>query len=82
MMTINQDSRGWDWETTSPINTNSMLMETSELVWIITLAIMAVLTFSLRYLGRGSGGRAIVHDISNTLTLNYAIGDFTGGTFY
>ncbi|CAI9684438.1 hypothetical protein HZQ11_18400 [Elizabethkingia anophelis] len=33
----------------------------------------------LRYLGRGSGGRAIVHDISNTLTLNYA-NDFTGGT--
>ncbi|HAY3537111.1 hypothetical protein [Elizabethkingia anophelis] len=33
----------------------------------------------LRYLGRGSGGRAIVHDISNTLTLNYA-NDFSGGT--
>ncbi|KUY30850.1 hypothetical protein [Elizabethkingia ursingii] len=33
----------------------------------------------LRYLGRGSGGRAIVHDNSNTLTLNYA-NDFTGGT--
>ena len=29
--------------------------------------------------GRGSGGRAIVHDASNILTLNYE-GDFTGGT--
>lgn len=28
---------------------------------------------------RGSGGRAIVHDEANTLTLNYD-GDFTGGT--
>ncbi|HIB8181848.1 hypothetical protein HZQ67_07200 [Elizabethkingia anophelis] len=33
----------------------------------------------LRYLGRGSGGRAIVHDNNNTLTLNYA-NDFSGGT--
>jgi hypothetical protein len=33
----------------------------------------------MRYLGRGSGGRAIVHDDENRLTLNYA-GDFSGGT--
>ena len=33
----------------------------------------------LRFLARGSGGRAMVHDNNNTLTLNYA-GDFTGGT--
>ena len=32
----------------------------------------------LRYLGR-AGGRAIVHDNNNTLTLNYA-NDFSGGT--
>ncbi|WP_374441919.1 hypothetical protein [Epilithonimonas sp.] len=28
---------------------------------------------------RGTGGRAIVHDVNNTLSLNYE-GDFTGGT--
>ncbi len=32
----------------------------------------------LRATGRGSGGRAIVHDGGNTLTLNFG-GDFTGG---
>lgn len=31
-----------------------------------------------RYLPRGNGGRAFVHDTNNTLTINYA-GDFTGG---
>ncbi|RFM27651.1 hypothetical protein [Deminuibacter soli] len=34
---------------------------------------------NFRYLGRGSGGRAIVHDEGNTLVLNFA-GDFSGGT--
>ncbi len=34
---------------------------------------------SLRYLARGSGGRAIVHEGGNVLTLNYG-GDFSGGT--
>lgn len=33
----------------------------------------------LQYTGRGSGGRAMVHDSGNKLTLNYG-GDFTGGT--
>jgi hypothetical protein len=33
----------------------------------------------LRYADRGTGGRAIVHDNGNVLTLNYA-GDFDGGT--
>jgi hypothetical protein len=32
-----------------------------------------------RYNDRGTGGRAIVHDVNNTLVLNYG-GDFTGGT--
>ncbi|SHF15372.1 hypothetical protein [Dysgonomonas macrotermitis] len=32
----------------------------------------------MRCLARGAGGRAIVHDVNNTLVLNYA-GDFTGG---
>ncbi len=33
----------------------------------------------LTYLARGTGGRAIVHDINNTLSLNHN-NDFTGGT--
>ena len=34
---------------------------------------------NLKASSRGTGGRAIVHDVSNVLTLNYA-GDFSGGT--
>lgn len=34
---------------------------------------------NLQYSERGSGGRALVHDSGNKLTLNYG-GDFTGGT--
>jgi hypothetical protein len=33
---------------------------------------------NLRFLGRGSGGRALVHDAGNQLVLSYG-GDFTGG---
>ncbi len=34
---------------------------------------------TFRFLPRGNGGRAIVHDTGNVLSLNYG-GDFTGGT--
>ena len=37
------------------------------------------LNISLAGGARGAGGRAVVHDVSNVLTLNFA-GDFTGGT--
>jgi hypothetical protein len=35
---------------------------------------------TMRFADRGTGGRAIVHDAGNILTLNYG-GDFTGGTY-
>ncbi|WBS73745.1 hypothetical protein [Elizabethkingia meningoseptica] len=77
MMTINQDSRV-GIGTTSPqykLDVNGSFRAGSDNFFSYN----GGADIFLKYSGRGSGGRAIVHDNNNTLTLNYA-NDFTGGT--